>query len=167
MFLDQFKTIILSLFPLYIYININNTYTYIGKLNIYVGLLSLVLIYSFSRKINKEKKNYLKLTITLLTVCFLLKILVKNQLLFLVIAIIEGVTIKIEELAINSKVYKLGKNFDYISYINYTETIYNIARFLISLMLILFVDSLSVMLLLCIIGFFICSLFKFDIEQKK
>lgn len=165
MFLEQFKTIILSLFPLYIYIYINKDYTYLGIFNFLIGLASILVLYIFSKIMKIKHKSYLRFTIIGLSICFFIKLLIKNQYTFLSIAVLEGLFIKMQELSINSNIYKLGKNFDYMGYILLTENLFNIARLIISISLV-FISDLNTMLAICIIGFLMCSIFKFDIELK-
>lgn len=165
MVLEQFKTIILSLFPLYIYIHISNDYTYLGVFNFLIGLASILVLYIFSKIMKIKKRSYLKFTIIGLSICFFIKLLIKNQYTFLSIAVLEGLFIKMQELSINSNIYRLGKNFDYMHYILITENIFNISRLIISI-LTLFINDITTILMVCIIGFITCSLFKFDIEPK-
>lgn len=166
MLLDQFKTIILSIFPLYIYIYINQNYTYLGVFNLLTGLASILVVYVFSKIITLKHKSYLSITIILLSVCFLIKLFIHDNYIFLSIAILEGIFTKMEELSISSNIYKLGKNFNYMSYILITENLFNLSRIFISSILLLF-NNILTMLIICIIGFFTCSFFKFEIEPKK
>lgn len=166
MIFDQFKTVILSLFPLYIFIYINKTYTYLGIFNFLIGLASMLVIYIFSKIIKIKHNTYLSFTIVCLSVSFFLKLLVHDQYIFLSLAIIEGIFIKMQELSFGSSVYNLGKDFDYMSYILITENLFNISRMIISFIL-LFIGDIKLMLFICIVGFLVCSLFKFDIDVKR
>lgn len=166
MIFDQFKTVILSLFPLYIFIYINQNYTYLGIFNFLTGLASMLVIYIFSKIIKIKRNTYLKFTIIFLSFCFFLKLLVRDEYIFLSLAILEGIAIKMQELSFNTSVYKLGKNFEYMNYILITENIFNFSRLSITVLL-LFVSDIKKMIFICIIGFMICSIFKFDIKAKK
>ncbi|MDD4643907.1 MAG: MFS transporter, partial [Bacilli bacterium] len=74
MFIAQFRMVSRYLFPLFLYIYVHQNYEYIGVFNIAVSVASIFFIYFFSKRMDKEKKDYLLLSGVLFCIVYFLKL---------------------------------------------------------------------------------------------
>lgn len=149
---DQFKIIFILLEPLYLY-TISKTITYVGIFNIILTISSILYIYILSNKIHIEK-NYKYLNI-LFTIILLLKLNINNKILLLIIAFLEGIGIKTNELVSTINLYNTKElNHNYI--IN-SEIIFCLTRTIILSIIYFTTNNLKLILHILTIGIFILS----------
>lgn len=160
--LDQLRYILYTVLPLWIYINIKSKYSYIGILNIITGLGSIIYIYLLSKKMDKNKKDYLSLSLLIMGIIYLLKIIITSNLAYLIITLFEGITKSILDTITLRNTYVYQKNYCITSYIIFTEIINNIARTLFLIIFYIFNVPLKTMLLICILGIFLNVFVKYD-----
>lgn len=160
--LDQLRYILYTVLPLWIYINIKSKYSYIGILNIITGLGSIIYIYLLSKKMDKNKKDYLSLSLLIMGIIYLLKITITSNLAYLIITLFEGITKSSLDTITLRNTYVYQKNYCITSYIIFTEIINNIARTLFLIILYIFNVPLKTMLLICILGIFLNVFVKYD-----
>ena len=160
--LDQLRYILYTVLPLWIYINIKSKYSYIGILNIITGLGSIIYIYLLSKKMDKNKKDYLSLSLLIMGIIYFLKITITSNLAYLIITLIEGITKSSLDTITLRNTYVYQKNYCITSYIIFTEIINNIARTLFLIIFYIFNVPLKTMLLICILGIFLNVFVKYD-----
>ncbi len=160
--LDQLRYILYTVLPLWIYINIKSKYSYIGILNIITGLGSIIYIYLLSKKMDKNKKDYLSLSLLIMGIIYLLKISITSNLAYLIITLFEGITKSSLDTITLRNTYVYQKNYCITSYIIFTEIINNIARTLFLIIFYIFSVPLKTMLLICILGIFLNVFVKYD-----
>lgn len=160
--LDQLRYILYTVLPLWIYINIKSKYSYIGILNIITGLGSIIYIYLLSKKMDKNKKDYLSLSLLIMGIIYLLKITITSNLAYLIITLFEGITKSSLDTITLRNTYVYQKNYCITSYIIFTEIINNIARTLFLIIFYIFNVPLTTMLLICILGIFLNAFVKYD-----
>ena len=160
--LDQLRYILYTVLPLWIYINIKSKYSYIGILNIITGLGSIIYIYLLSKKMDKNKKDYLSLSLLIMGIIYLLKITITSNLAYLIITLFEGITKSSLDTITLRNTYVYQKNYCITSYIIFTEIINNIARTLFLIIFYIFNVPLKTMLLICILGIFLNVSVKYD-----
>ena len=160
--LDQLRYILYTVLPLWIYINIKSKYSYIGILNIITGLGSIIYIYLLSKKMDKNKKDYLSLSLLIMGIIYLLKITITSNLAYLIITLFEGITKSSLDTITLRNTYVYQKNYCITSYIIFTEIINNIARTLFLIIFYIFNIPLKTMLLICILGIFLNVFVKYD-----
>lgn len=160
--LDQLRYILYTVLPLWIYINIKSKYSYIGILNIITGLGSIIYIYLLSKKMDKNKKDYLSLSLLIMSIIYLLKITITSNLAYLIITLFEGITKSSLDTITLRNTYVYQKNYCITSYIIFTEIINNIARTLFLIIFYIFNVPLKTMLLICILGIFLNVFVKYD-----
>lgn len=160
--LDQLRYILYTVLPLWIYINIKSKYSYIGILNIITGLGSIIYIYLLSKKMDKNKKDYLSLSLLIMSIIYLLKITITSNLAYLIITLFEGITKSSLDTITLRNTYVYQKNYCITSYIIFTEIINNIARTLFLIIFYIFNVPLKTMLLICILGIFLNVFIKYD-----
>lgn len=160
--LDQLRYILYTVLPLWIYINIKSKYSYIGILNIITGLGSIIYIYLLSKKMDKNKKDYLSLSLLIMGIIYLLKITITSNLAYLIITLFEGITKSSLDTITLRNTYVYQKNYCITSYIIFTEIINNIARTLFLIIFYIFNVPLKTMLLICILGIFLNVFVKYD-----
>ncbi len=160
--LNQFLYIITSLIPLYTYLYIKKEFNYIGLINIISGLGSVIYIYILSKKMDKNKKDYLTISMILLSIIYLFKISIKKSTIFLFITFFEGIMRSTLDTIILRNTYVYGKNYSVVTYIGFIEFLNNIIRFIYLFIFYLFNFNLKIILFISIIGLFINSFFKFD-----
>lgn len=160
--LDQLRYILYTVLPLWIYINIKSKYSYIGILNIITGLGSIIYIYLLSKKMDKNKKDYLSLSLLIMGIIYFLKITITSNLAYLIITLFEGITKSSLDTITLRNTYVYQKNYCITSYIIFTEIINNIARTLFLIFFYIFNVPLKTMLLICILGIFLNVFVKYD-----
>ena len=160
--LDQLRYILYTVLPLWIYINIKSKYSYIGILNIITGLGSIIYIYLLSKKMDKNKKDYLSLSLLIMGIIYFLKITITSNLAYLIITLFEGITKSSLDTITLRNTYVYQKNYCITSYIIFTEIINNIARTLFLIIFYIFSVPLKTMLLICILGIFLNVFIKYD-----
>lgn len=160
--LDQLRYILYTVLPLWIYINIKSKYSYIGILNIITGLGSIIYIYLLSKKMDKNKKDYLSLSLLIMGIIYLLKITITSNLAYLIITLLEGITKSSLDTITLRNTYVYQKNYCITSYIIFTEIINNIARTLFLIIFYIFNIPLKTMLLICILGILLNVFVKYD-----
>ena len=151
-FFDQFKIIFILLEPLYLYL-IADRISYVGVFNILLTLSSIACIYFLSNKINIEK--YYKYINILFTIILLIKLNVYNKNLLLIIAIFEGMGIKMNELISTINLYHNQKLNE--GYIINCERIFCITRSLILSIIYFLPLNLKLILYILLLGIFLLS----------
>lgn len=151
-FFDQFKIIFILLEPLYLYL-ISNNISYVGIFNILLTISSVICIYILTNKIDIQK-NYKYLNI-LFTIILILKLNILNKNILLIIAIVEGIGIKTNELVSTMNLYN-QKELNQ-GYIIISEVIFCMTRALILSIIYFLPINLKICLYLLLIGIFFLS----------
>lgn len=151
-FFDQFKIIFILLEPLYLYL-ISNKLSYVGIFNIILTISSIICIYLLTNKINVHK-HYKYINI-LFTIVLILKLNIHNKNLLLLIAFLEGIGIKTNELVSTMNLYN-SKELN-AGYIITSEKIFCITRALILSIIYLLSFDLKISLYILLMGIFILS----------
>jgi len=150
--LDQFKIIFLLLQPLYLYM-ISNTISYVGIFNIVITISSIMYIYKFANK--KDIEKYYKYINILFTIILLLKLNINNKIILLVIAFLEGIGVKTNELISTMNLYR--NKSSRTGYLIVSEIIFCLVRGLILSIIYIFKLDLKLSLYLLLIGIFLLS----------
>ena len=145
----EILNVIKFFFTLYLYIYVKNTYQTVGLFNL-VTNLSVVLFAFYYGKMTDGKKNYLKLSIILTCLVYVIKANAVSVLL-IVISSIEGIVIKMYEISMNKEMYSLSKKFEYNNYNLMYEIVCKIFRFIILAISYIFIDDLKMMIYLSIL----------------
>lgn len=161
-FLDQLRFVLVTIFPLYIYLNINKSYKYIGIINIVSGLGSIIYIYILKKLMDKNKSDYLSSSLLYLAITYTLKLLTKNNIIFLIIVFFEGIFRSVVDLITLRNTYVYSKNYTRLNYTIFTEGINNIGRVIILTLFYITNISLEKIILICILGILINIFIKYD-----
>lgn len=161
-FLDQLRFVLVTIFPLYIYLNINKSYKYIGIINIVSGLGSIIYIYILKKLMDKNKRDYLSSSLLYLAITYTLKLLTKNNIIFLMIVFFEGIFRSVVDLITLRNTYVYSKNYTRLNYTIFTEGINNIGRVIILTLFYITNISLKKIILICILGILINIFIKYD-----
>lgn len=161
-FLDQLRFILVTIFPLYIYLNINKSYKYIGVINIISGLGSIIYIYILKKLMDKNKSDYLSSSLLYLAITYTLKLLTNNNIIFLIIVFFEGIYRSVVDLITLRNTYAYSKNYTRLNYTIFTEGINNIGRVIILTLFYITNISLEKIILICILGILINIFIKYD-----
>lgn len=161
-FLDQLRFVLVTIFPLYIYLNINKSYKYIGIINIVSGLGSIIYIYILKKLMDKNKSDYLSSSLLYLSITYTLKLLTKNNIIFLIIVFFEGIFRSVVDLITLRNTYVYSKNYTRLNYTIFTEGINNIGRVIILTLFYITNISLKKIILICILGILINIFIKYD-----
>lgn len=165
-FLCQFKFFLILFFPLYVFINVDKNFKFIGMLTVFQNLASVIYVYVFSKLMEKHKKNYFNLTIFLLDFIFLIHIFIKNKTILMFIIFLEGILNASFDTILLRETYSFKNNYNYISYITFVELMYSFYRVIILGSFIIFKLKLKLILYICIFLFIFSSFFKY-IEGKN
>lgn len=161
-FLDQLRFVLVTIFPLYIYLNINKSYKYIGIINIVSGLGSIIYIYILKKLMDKNKSDYLSSSLLYLAITYTLKLFTKNNIIFLIIVFFEGIFRSVVDLITLRNTYVYSKNYTRLNYTIFTEGINNIGRVIILTLFYITNISLEKIILICILGILINIFIKYD-----
>lgn len=131
LFFEQLKFFTITLFPLYIFINIKDELKYIAITNIIIGISSIIYIFLLSKLMDKNKKSYLKPMLIFLFITLLIKLNVESSTIMLIIIFIEGISKSALDTIILRNTYSFQKNYNNISYILFIELIYSLFRTII------------------------------------
>ena len=92
-----------------------------------------------------SKKNYLKLSIILTCLVYILKANVVSVLL-VVISLLEGIAIKMYEISMNKEMYSLSKKFEYNNYNLMYEIVCKVFRAIVLVICYFFINDLKAMI---------------------
>jgi len=151
---DQFKIIFLLLEPLYLY-TISRTLSFIGIFNIILTISAIIYVYIIANKIDIEKR-YLFINILFVIVLFL-KLNISNKILLLVIAFLEGIGIKTNELISTMNLYDYNDGDSCLGYLIVSEIIFCLVRGILLLIMYFINISLKLFMYLLLIGVFVLS----------
>lgn len=154
---EQAKVINLSLQPLYLFLFVNNTISYVGIFNIVMGISSCIFIYFFVRKV--DDKKYFKYLNILFCIILILKLNIRNKYLVLVIALFEGLGIKIFEIVSSENIYNIKSTTNIKGYLLIVEIIFCLVRSIMCLMGY-FINNIKIILYLTIIFIFMIGFIK-------
>lgn len=154
---EQAKIINLSLQPLYLFLFVNNTISYVGIFNIVMGISSCIFIYFFVRKV--DDKKYFKYLNILFCIILILKLNISNKYLVLVIALFEGLGIKIFEIVSSENIYNIKSTTNIKGYLLIVEIIFCLVRSIMCLMGY-FINNIKIILYLTIIFIFMIGFIK-------
>ena len=147
--IEQFKVLAITIFPLYIYIYLNTNYKFIGILNIVISISSIIVLFIYSRIMNKKKKSYLYIVAPIYFLLWILKINIKIKLLVIIITFIEGISAKIYQLIISRFLYAIGKYYNAFNYSIITEILFSFIRFIIIVIYLIFIKDLKTFIIIC------------------
>lgn len=160
--LEQFKTIAMQLFPLYLIIYLKVNYSFIGLFNIIISIASIISVFFFSRLISKKKQSYIIPTVIIFSILWILKINIKTKFIILIIAFIEGIISKIYQTTSSRLFYDVGEKFNIANYIIITELFLNIIKLIIIILFVIFIKDLKILLYICIGGLFLTGFIKYN-----
>ena len=132
LFFDQLKFFTLLLFPLYIYINIKSELKYIALTNVIIGISSILYILYIAKKMDENKKDYLKPMLLAMFITLLIKLNINSSNIILFIIFIEGISKSALDTIILRNTYSYKANYNNISYILFIEHLYSLFRFIIT-----------------------------------
>lgn len=146
LFFEQLKFFTVTLFPLYIYINIKDELKYIAINNVVIGVSSIIYIFLLSKLMDKNKKSYLKPMLIILFITLLIKLNIHSSGLMLVIIFLEGISKSALDTIILRNTYSFQKNYNNISYILFIELVYSLFKILILIFYVIIDLDLKVIL---------------------
>lgn len=160
--------VIKFLFPLYLFMYVKDTYQTVGILNLLANIATIMCAYIYGKIINKEN-NFLRLSILLVIFVYLLKLSVPECGL-IIVAFLEGIFIKINEISVQKEFYILSKKFEYQNYNFIYELAQNLFRTIITGILFFYVSDVKIMIFIVLIAILTGAFVKFkkiDIVDYK
>lgn len=151
---DQFKILFILLEPLYLYL-ISKKISYVGIFNIVITISSVIYLYLISNKINLSK-TYKYINI-LFVIVLLLKLNITNQTILLIIAFLEGIGVKTNELVSTMNLYNINKHKSQTGYLIISEIIFCLTRTIFLCIIYLSKLDLTNTMYILLIGIFILS----------
>lgn len=149
---DQFKIIFLLLEPIYLF-EVSKNIKFVGIFNIIVTFASVIYMYFISKRINIGKwYKYFNIFFVLV---LLFKINISNKNFLLILAFLEGIGIKTNELISTINMY--NNSYSKLGYIIKCEITFLIVRIIILSVFYCFNIKLIYMLYFLIFGIFILS----------
>lgn len=149
---DQTRILFLLLEPLYLYLI--SDISYVGMFNIILTISSVVYLYLISNKLNLRK--YYKIINIFFFLVLFLKLNIKNKGLLLVVAFLEGIGIKTNELVSNINLYDV-ETYNIEGYIIYSEMIFCLVRTIILSLIFITNISLKLSMYLLLTGVILLS----------
>ena len=152
-------------FTLYLFIYVKNTYQTVGLFNLITNLSVMIFAFYYGKKTD-GKKNYLKLSIILTCLVYVLKANVVSVLL-VIISLLEGIAIKMYEISMNKEMYSLSKKFEYNNYNLMYETVCKVFRAVVLVICYFFINDLKVMIYVSVVGILIGLFINIKKIKKK
>ena len=153
--LEQFKVILLELQPLYLYIYVKKSISYVGTFNILINLASLIVMLFISKRVTNKYFRYINI---LLGIVLIFKFNIDNSIILLLIALLEGIGIKLYEKFSLNNLYDV-KRSNINSYLIVEEFIFFITKSVLMVVFILLVRDLKLILYICILGIVISGFY--------
>ena len=150
--LDQSKILFLLLQPLYLY-TISNTIKYVGIFNIMLTISSILYVYFFANK--KDIEKYYKYINIVFVIVLLLKLNINNKIILLIVAFLEGIGIKTNDIIGTMNLYRYKQSKE--GYIIVSEIIFCLIRGLFLSIIYIFRINLKTSLYLLLVGIFFLS----------
>ena len=136
-------------FTLYLFIYVKDTYQTVGLFNLITKLSVMIFAFYYGKKPD-GKKNYLKLSIVLTALVYVIKANVVSILL-VIISLLEGIAIKMYEISMNKEIYSLSKKFEYNNYNLMYEIVCKLFRSVVLVISYFFIDDLKIMIYVSIV----------------
>ena len=152
------------LIPLYLFIYVSNTYQIVWILQVFTWLATIIFSYLYGKKINKGNVNYLRLSIWLIVLVYVMK-LNATWILLAIVSFLEWFISKMNEISVNKEFIKLSKQFDYENYNYAYEQTQNIFRLIVSAIMFLFMDDLKLMIYFILLVMAVAIILKFNNKQ--
>lgn len=146
--LEQFKVVFLELQPLFLYIYVSSSVLYVGEFNIIINLASLVVLF-FLRKIAVDR--YYIYICLILGMVLLWKVSVSSMVMLLLIAVMEGIFVKLYERGSLSYLYDINNN-SVREYLMVEEFIFFGSKAIMMGIFLVMDINLRSILFICIIG---------------
>ena len=153
--LEQFKVLFLEIQPLFLYLYVEKSISYVGIFNVILNVASLIVVYFLSKKI---KTSHFKYICFLLGITFILKLNIKNNIFLFGIAFFEGIFVKIYETFSLNNLYNLEDN-QIIPYLITEEFIFFLTKSIVLLVVCLCHLNIYVLMYTAIIGIMISGFF--------
>lgn len=152
--MEQFKVVFCELQGLFLYLYIEENLIYIGLFQLFVGIASILFLFYFNKlKGNMKWFKYLNI---LLCIVLFFKINLGNKYILYVVALMEGLLLKEFEYFSTLNLYDIDNN-NISGYLMIVEIIFSVSKSLIVLLFYLFFDNLYYIMVICIVGIFLCS----------
>ncbi|MDD3821922.1 MAG: MFS transporter [Bacilli bacterium] len=165
--LDQARQLMVIFFPLFIYLKVVETYRYVGIVNVVIGLAASIFVYFFARKIDKTKKDYLRVSILLLSFILFIKLHITNPLLMIIIVFFEGLIARMHMTTITRNIYSLGQNYYIPSFLIAHDITLNLMRLFLLFLAFFFIGDITSFIYLCLVVFLISSIFSFSDKKTE
>ena len=131
-------------FTLYLFIYVKDTYQTVGLFNLITNLSVMLFAFYYGKKTD-GKKNYLKLSIILTGLVYIVKANVVSVAL-VIVSLLEGIAIKMYEISMNKEMYSLSKKFEYNNYNLMYEILCKVFRSVVLVISYFFISDLKVMI---------------------
>lgn len=154
---EQGKPIFLSLEPLFIYLFIEESISYVGITSSLIGVSSCIFTYFFVRRV--DDKKYFKYFNILLCLVLLLKLNISSKYIMLIIVLIEGLLIKMYDVVSMNNLYNIDKNINIKGYLIECEIIFCTIRSILCFIFI-FINNIKIILYSLILIIFITGFIK-------
>ena len=154
------------LIPLYLFIYVSNTYQIVWILQVFTWLATIIFSYLYGKKINKGNVNYLRLSIWLIVLVYIMKLNV-TWILLAIVSFLEWFISKMNEISVNKEFIKLSKQFDYENYNYAYEQTQNMFRLIVSAIMFLFMDDLKLMIYFILLVMAVSIVLKFNNKINK
>lgn len=160
----ELQYIIKLLLPLYIVLYVKDTYTAIGGINLIVNIATLVFVYLYGRLINNDR-NYLRLSVLLVIIIRIIQINTSGILL-MIVSFMEGFISKMYDQSFNKNSLILSKKFEFHNYNFMYETIQNISRLVVFIVIYLFIPDIKNMIYFTLFFISLCLLINFKLDPS-
>lgn len=161
----ELTNLLTYIFPIYIAIYVNNSYSLAGNLNAISNIAIIIFIILYGRII-KNKKNYLILSTILLLTCSLFKLGI-NDSFIIVIYFIEGLVTKMLNQSVNKIYFENRQNMNLTNYNLIYQIIECLIRTLVCIPLLL-INNIKIIIITTIsIVFVLMLIYAIMIKNKK
>lgn len=161
----ELNNLLTFIFPIYIAIYVENSYSLAGNLNA-VSNIAIILFIIFYGKILNKNKNYIIISTILVLLCSILKFNISNYYI-LVIYFIEGIVTKMQNQSVNKIYFENRGNMDLTHY----NLIYQLTECSVRALVtfpLLFINDIRIMIILVIcVMFFLLIIYMFNSKNMN
>ena len=144
----ELNNILTFIFPIYIALNIGDSYSLAGNLNAISNIAIIIFVMLYGKLINKDK-NYLILSTILVLLCAIFKLNINNSLI-LIIYFIEGIVVKMQNQSVNKIYFENRKDMDLTHYNLIYQILECFIRAVVAFVL-MFINDITIMIMVVVI----------------
>ena len=145
---EQFRVMFIELQPLFLYLYVDDSVMFVGGFNIVINISALIVLVFVRNLLIDKYYLYICFSLGLVLLC---KISINNNILLFIIAVMEGILIKLYERGSLKTLYNIGDN-SVREYLVVEEFIFFVVKLIMMGIFVLLGIKLKSIMFICIVG---------------